>query len=122
MPAEAPPPGSGVLKGRSILVLDDERSIRMLLDEGLSAQGLLVDCAATPAEAMESAGRRSYHTLLCDLNLSHGGSATMDGREAARQILSAAGTSRSCARFSPPSPPRKYKAERFVLANSRLLR
>jgi PAS domain S-box-containing protein len=95
LPAERPPASSDLLKGRSVLVLDDEESIRMLLDEGLSARGLQVDCAATPAEAIELAGRRTYHAVLCDLNLSQGGSAaTMDGREAARQILAAAGSNK----------------------------
>src|SRR5213594_2360766 len=36
-----------LLKGRAVLVLDDEESLRMLLQEGLSAQGLRVDGAAT---------------------------------------------------------------------------
>jgi PAS domain S-box-containing protein len=91
VPAESPQSPSDLLKGRSILVLDDEESIRMLLEEGLSAQGLRVDCAAIPAEAIHFVGRQSYDALLCDLNLSAGG-ATTSGREAARQILAAAGT------------------------------
>ena len=41
-----------ILKGRSVLVLDDEESLRQLLQEGLSAQGLRVDCAATAEEAL----------------------------------------------------------------------
>ncbi len=98
-PTEALAPGSSVLKGRSILVLDDEESIRMLLEEGLSAHGLVVDCAATAAEAVALAGRRPYHALLCDLNLSHGGGAAMDGREAARQILVAAGSNKPAVIF-----------------------
>jgi CheY-like chemotaxis protein len=83
--------GSKLFKGRSVLVLDDEESLRMLLSEGLSVQGLRVDCAATPEEALALAGRRSYDVLLCDVNLSAGGKPA-DGRQAAQQILSAAGT------------------------------
>jgi two-component system NtrC family sensor kinase len=41
-----------ILKGRSVLVLDDEESLRQLLHEGLSPQGLRVDCAATAEEAL----------------------------------------------------------------------
>jgi len=78
------------LKGRSVLVLDDEESIRMLLEEGLSAQGLHVDCSATLKEAVQLAARHSYDVLLCDLNLSPGGS-EVGGREAAQNILSSAG-------------------------------
>jgi PAS domain S-box-containing protein len=88
--SEALRSGSDLLKGRSILVLDDEESLRMLLDEGLSVQGLHVDCAATPAEALALVSRRSYDVLLCDLNLSSGA----DGRQAAEQILAAARTSK----------------------------
>jgi PAS domain S-box-containing protein len=90
---ETPRPGTDLVKGRSVLVLDDEESIRMLLEEGLSAHGLQVDCAATPEEAMHFVGRRSYDVLLCDLNLSAGGVST-GGREAAQQIVSAAGSNK----------------------------
>jgi len=83
-------PDPDLLKGRSILVLDDEESIRMLLEEGLAAHGLRVDCASTPAGAVEFVTRRRYDILLCDLNLSANGFST-GGREAAQQILAAAG-------------------------------
>ena len=45
-------PSAEILKGRSVLVLDDEESLRQLLQEGLSGQGLRVDCAATPEDAL----------------------------------------------------------------------
>jgi CheY-like chemotaxis protein len=97
-------PSVEVLKGRSILVLDDEESLRQLLHEGLSAQGLRVDCAATVEEALallerflrdgqhvaRHAQHRPYDILLCDLHLSAGGF-FVDGRAAAAQILAAAG-------------------------------
>ena len=79
-----------LLKDRTVLVLDDEESIRMLLDEGLSAQGLQVDCVATVEEALTHLKRSPYDALLCDLHLSSGGFA-LDGREAAGRILEAAG-------------------------------
>jgi PAS domain S-box-containing protein len=97
-PAESPAAGSDVLKGRSILVLDDEESIRMLLEEGLSAQGLRVDTAATAQQALDLAGHRSYDVLLCDLNLSSGGTGS-SGREAAQRILSAAGRNKPVVLF-----------------------
>ncbi len=98
----APPSDTGVasskaaretadlLRGRAVLVLDDEESLRMLLQEGLSAQGLRVDGAATTEEALAHLGRSSYDVFLCDLHLSAGGY-TVDGRAAARRILEAAG-------------------------------
>src|SRR6266404_4221881 len=84
-------PTADLLNGRAVLILDDEESLRMLLQEGLSAQGLRVDGAATTEEALTHLGRSSYDVLLCDLHLSAGGY-TVDGREAAKRILEAAGT------------------------------
>jgi PAS domain S-box-containing protein len=83
------PATADLLRGRAILVLDDEESLRMLLQEGLSAQGLRVDCAATAEEALALAARFSYDVFLCDLHLFSGGLA-VDGREAASRILAAA--------------------------------
>src|SRR5712671_2225771 len=84
-------PAADLLRGRAVLVLDDEESLRMLLQEGLSAHGLRVDSAATTEEALAHLVRSSYDFLLCDLNLSSGGFA-VDGREAASRILKAAGS------------------------------
>jgi len=81
-------PVGDILKGRSILVLDDEESIRMLLEEGLSAHGMRVDCAATSQAALELVRTRAYDLALCDVNLSGGGSA-QSGRETAMQIVAA---------------------------------
>jgi PAS domain S-box-containing protein len=86
------------LKGRSVLVLDDEESLRSLLQEGLSLHGLRVDCAATAAEALKLVAQHSYDVLLCDVNLS-GGGLTTDGRQAAQQILSAARTTKPAVIF-----------------------
>jgi PAS domain S-box-containing protein len=83
------PPTSVTLKGRAVLVLDDEESIRLLLEEGLSAHGMRVDCAASPDEALAFIGRRSYDALLCDLNLVAGSPAS--GQSAAARILAASG-------------------------------
>jgi len=84
-------PSAEILKGRSVLVLDDEESLRQLLQEGLSAQeGLRVDCVATADEALARLERSSYDILLCDLHLSANGF-FVDGREAAARILAAAG-------------------------------
>ena len=82
--------GADFLRDRAVLVLDDEESLRMLLREGLSAQGLRVDCAATTEEALAHLRRSSYDVFLCDLHLSSGGF-RVDGRAAASRILEAAG-------------------------------
>jgi DNA-binding response OmpR family regulator len=75
-----------VLKGRSVLVVDDEESIRQLLEEGLTAQGLRVDCAADCAGALACVQRIEYDAVLCDLNLTVGG---VSGKETAERILRA---------------------------------
>ena len=72
------------------MVLDDEESLRILLQEGLSAQGLRVDCVATIEEAMARFRRTTYDVMLCDLHLSADGF-VVDGREASARILDAAG-------------------------------
>jgi two-component system NtrC family sensor kinase len=87
------PAAADLFKGRAVLVLDDEESLRLLLQEGLAAQGLRVDCAATTEEALAHLGRSSYDVILCDLHLSSGGYA-VDGRQAASRILDAAGAQR----------------------------
>ncbi|HEY2545315.1 MAG TPA: PAS domain S-box protein [Candidatus Acidoferrum sp.] len=85
----SPLPNLDVLKGRSVLVLDDEESLRGLLMEGLSARELHVDCAATLEEAMVFISRNSYDAILCDLNLSQDGN-HVSGKLAAEQLLAAA--------------------------------
>ena len=93
-PASAPSgevrPAADLLTGRAVLVLDDEESLRMLLQEGLSAHGLRVGCAATTDEALALVTRSSYDAFLCDLHLSSGGF-FVNGRESAGRILQAAG-------------------------------
>jgi DNA-binding NtrC family response regulator len=55
--------------GYSILVVDDEESIREMIREGLAARGFNVETAASVEEALSLMGRRSFHAVLCDLNL-----------------------------------------------------
>jgi len=88
--APAVRPVADSLKGRAVLVLDDEESLRLLLEEGLSAQGLRVDCAATVEEAFDYLRRSTYDVLLCDLHLSSGGF-VVDGRAAAVDLLHSVG-------------------------------
>ncbi len=83
-------PSLDLLKNRSILVLDDEESIRLLLAEGLSAQGLKVDCAASAEQALSLILGRKYDVLLCDLKLS-GNGPNSDGRNVAERLAVAAG-------------------------------
>src|SRR5713226_2355917 len=84
------PSAADLFRGRAVLVLDDEESLRTLLQEGLSAQGFRVDCAATTEEALTHLGRSSYDVFLCDLHLSSSGT-MVEGRDAASRILETAG-------------------------------
>ena len=91
-PALSLPPSTPTLEslsGRSVLVLDDEESLRSLLEEGLSARGLHVDCAANLEEALALLAQRHYDALLCDLNLSQNGGHS-SGKAAAEQLLAVA--------------------------------
>jgi PAS domain S-box-containing protein len=92
--SETARPKPDLLRGRAVLVLDDEESLRMLLQEGLYAQGLRVDCAASTEEALAHLGRSSYDVFLCDLHLSSSTGFMVDGRDAASRILEAAGAQR----------------------------
>ena len=83
---EAVPNG---LKGRSVLVLDDEESICMLLDEGLSAHGLHVRCTANPDEALALVPNQHYDALICDVNLAVRG-ANVNGADVGQKLLAAA--------------------------------
>ncbi len=82
-----------LLQHRSVLVLDDEESIRMLLSEGLAAHGLKVDSAGTAEQALSLVLGRKYDVLLCDLNLSVPGP-NGDGRNVAERLLVAAGANK----------------------------
>jgi PAS domain S-box-containing protein len=80
-----------MLKGMSVLVLDDEDSIRSLLEEGLGGHGLQVSCAATAEEAAHLISTRQFDALLCDMRLKSSGQFS-DGRSAAAHVLNAAKT------------------------------
>ncbi len=88
-PAERPQ--ADVLRGLNVLVLDDEDSIRSLLEEGLGAYGLKITCAATAEEAAQLVRRQPQDALLCDLRL-QGNSPLSEGRAAATHVLAAAGS------------------------------
>ena len=75
----------------AVLVIDDEESIRMLLEEGLSSHGVTVACAANSNEALRQARGRSYDILLCDMNLVNSGGVKVSGREVVEEIIAELG-------------------------------
>jgi PAS domain S-box-containing protein len=87
------PPSMELLQNRSVLVLDDEESIRMLLSEGLTAHGLLINCAGTAEQALSLVLGRKYDVVLCDLKLA-GSGPNADGYSVAERLRIAAGTNK----------------------------
>lgn len=53
----------------SILVVDDELSMRELLEYMLEKQGYTVTCAANGKEALGKVAKKHYDLLLCDIRL-----------------------------------------------------
>lgn len=64
-----------------ILVVDDERSVRMMLEAALRAQGYRISCAASGAEARELLAAEGFDLILLDLQLGD-----MDGIEVLREV------------------------------------
>src|SRR6202008_4837746 len=57
------------LSGRKLLIVDDEESIREIVQDGLSARGMNVECAASSEEALALLAGNTYDMVLCDFNL-----------------------------------------------------
>jgi two-component system NtrC family sensor kinase len=62
-------PISAALSGRKLLIVDDEESIREIVQDGLSARGMHVECAASSEEALTLLAGNTYDMVLCDFNL-----------------------------------------------------
>lgn len=76
--AAAPPAGEvtrptssplDVLRGHSLLVVDDEESICEIVQEGLAARAMKVDGASSSEAALAQVSANAYDVILCDLNL-----------------------------------------------------
>ncbi len=79
-------PGSESLRGHSVLIVDDEESIREIVEEGLSARGMKVDTAGSSEEALSRLATNSYEIVLCDMNLPG-----LNGEELLRRLGTGAG-------------------------------
>jgi len=67
--AVPPPPGTAELRGHSVFIVDDEESIREIVQEGLAARGMIVEGAASSEEALSHLATDHYEFVLCDFNL-----------------------------------------------------
>jgi PAS domain S-box-containing protein len=61
--------GSEALAGHTVLVVDDEESIREIIYEGLSARGMKVHGVASSEEAMAYLAAKPCDVVVCDFNL-----------------------------------------------------
>jgi PAS domain S-box-containing protein len=61
--------GSALLHGHSVCVVDDEESIREIVQEGLVARGMVVEGASSSEEALAQLASRNYDFIICDFNL-----------------------------------------------------
>jgi len=57
----------------NILVADDERSIRLMLETGLTLNGFRVTAVRTGREALEAAAAARYDAILSDVYMPDGG-------------------------------------------------
>lgn len=62
-------PGSETLRGHSVLIVDDEESIREIIQEGLSARGMKAETFGTSEAALAYLATNSCDAILCDFNL-----------------------------------------------------
>ncbi len=73
-PASAPIAPIAPLQGKLALVVDDEMSIRELIQTGLGAHGVKVECASSGEEAFQrmrdaTAAAKPYDFILCDVKM-----------------------------------------------------
>jgi two-component system NtrC family sensor kinase len=105
---------AGSLAGCSVLVVDDEESIREMVRDGLVSRGVRVDVAASGEEALCLMESRSYDVVLCDLNLKNVAPSAISGRELlARATRLAAGTPKAQVARGAAEGPRDGRP-RFV--------
>jgi two-component system sensor histidine kinase/response regulator len=80
-PLQAPPPGLRALRGRRVLVVDDNDINRQIAAELLRDAGLVADTAADGIQAVEAVQARPYDLVLMDMQMP-----VMDGSQATRVI------------------------------------
>jgi DNA-binding NtrC family response regulator len=68
-------------KAEKIMVVDDESSIRMLLDDALSSEGFEVSLARDGQECLEKMERGDFDLVITDLNMPR-----LDGIEMLQQM------------------------------------
>jgi CheY-like chemotaxis protein len=85
-PAEAPVPSEAPLKGKRILIVDDEEGIRELVAESLAARGMSVECVASAEQGREALAHNPYDAVLCDVHLEAASGQAVSGLELHRSL------------------------------------
>jgi PAS domain S-box-containing protein len=67
--ATSAPSGSEALRRRTVLVVDDEESIREIIQESLSARGMKVHAVESSEAALSYLATNAADIILCDFNL-----------------------------------------------------
>jgi PAS domain S-box-containing protein len=62
-------PPSQVLRGHTVLIVDDEEGIREIVQEGLAARGMSVQTAESSEAALAYLAKNTCEIILCDFNL-----------------------------------------------------
>jgi len=60
-----------------ILVVDDQHSIRLMLESGLSLSGFRVSCARNGAEALAAASTEEFDAVISDVYMPEGDGLTI---------------------------------------------
>jgi PAS domain S-box-containing protein len=68
-PPKAAPAASDALAGHAVLIVDDEESIREIVQEGLLARGMKVHAVASSEDAMAYLDAKHCDIVICDFNL-----------------------------------------------------
>ena len=69
------------MKSKSILIVDDEKNIRLTLSEALKVLEVDIDTAANGEEALVKLKEKEFHLILLDLRMPG-----MGGMEVLRQV------------------------------------
>jgi PAS domain S-box-containing protein len=78
----ASPPSSELLRGHTVLIVDDEEAIREIVEEGLLAKGMAVHAVGSSEAALSYLASNSCEIIICDFNLPG-----LSGEEFSRQVL-----------------------------------
>lgn len=65
-----------------MLIVDDQKGVRRLLEEIFKKEGFIIDCASDGQEAIQKTGSFNPHIILMDMKMPK-----MNGLEAAQAIL-----------------------------------